>query len=218
MKKAIVFIDANNWNHNVKNWFKPSDIDIKKVVNLISKEKNLEIVGIRWYVSMPSIKDNELIYKRQRSFLGHLQKQGIKIITRKLQRLSNKEIKKKRQELLDSWDLCDICEPIVESGFSDIKDPNQKEKGIDVWIAIDMVKESFQNKDNFDYCVLVSGDADFVPALDLVKNFGKEVLSVFVPRGYSNELRQKFSYFILKREYLSKCLKNYKEEKGRKDE
>src|SRR3989344_7974227 len=140
MKKAIVFIDANNWYHNVKNWFKPSDIDIKKVINLISKEKNLEIVGIRWYVSMPSIKDNELIYKRQRSFLGHLQKQGIKIITRKLQRLSNKEIKKKRQELLDSWDLCDICEPIVESGFSDIKDPNQKEKGIDVWIAIDMVK------------------------------------------------------------------------------
>ena len=65
---------------------------------------------------------------------------------------------------------------------------------------------------------MVSGDADFVPALDLVKNFGKEVLSVFVPRGYSNELRQKFSYFILKREYLSKCLKNYKEEKGRKDE
>ena len=95
MKKAIFFIDANNWYHNVKGWFKPSDIDIKKVVDLISSGKKLSAVEIRWYVSMPSMEDNELIYKRQRSFLGHLEKQGIKIITRKLQRLSNKEIIKK---------------------------------------------------------------------------------------------------------------------------
>ena len=69
MKKAIVFIDANNWYHNIKGWFRPSDIDIKKVVNLIVKDKNLDISEIRWYVSMPSIEENELIYKRQRSFL-----------------------------------------------------------------------------------------------------------------------------------------------------
>src|SRR3989344_8488508 len=203
MKKAIVFVDANNWYHNVKWWFKPSDIDIKKVVNLISREKNINIIEIRWYASMPSIKDNELVYKRQRSFLGHLEKQGIKIITRKLQRLSNKELLKRRQDLLESWDLCKICKPIVESEFLDIQDSNQKEKGIDVWVAIDMVKEALQNK--LDYCILISGDADFVPALDLVKSIGKEVLSAFVPKGYSNELRQKFPYFIIKREDLSKC-------------
>ena len=207
MKKAIVFVDANNWYHNVKWWFKPSDIDIKKVVNLISREKNINIIEIRWYASMPSIKDNELVYKRQRSFLGHLEKQGIKIITRKLQRLSNKELLKRRQDLLELWDLCKICKPIVESEFLDIQDSNQKEKGIDVWVAIDMVKEALQNK--LDYCILISGDADFVPALDLVKSIGKEVLSAFVPKGYSNELRQKFPYFIIKREDLSKCLKDY---------
>ncbi|MEK6859975.1 MAG: NYN domain-containing protein [Nanoarchaeota archaeon] len=211
MKKAIVFIDANNWYHNIKGWFKPSDINIKKVVDLVSKEKNINVTEIRWYVSMPSIKDNELIYKRQRSFLGYLEKQGIKVITRKLQRLSNKEIVKKRQELLDSWDLCAFCKPIVESSFLDIQNPNQKEKGIDVWIAIDMVKETIQN--NLDCCILISGDADFVPAFKLIKSLGKEVLSVFVPRGYSNELRQKFPYFILKREDLNKCLKDYKEDK-----
>ena len=207
-KRAIIFIDANNWYHNIKGWFTPSDIDIKKLCNLISKEKNLEIIEIRWYVSMPSIDDNELIYKRQRSFLGHLEKQGIKIITRKLQRLSNKEIIKKRQELLDSWDLCEICKPIVESSFLDIKDQNQKEKGIDVWIAIDMVKEALEN--NLDYCVLISGDADFVPALNLVKELNKKVISAFPPKGYSNELRQKFDYFIIKKEDISKCLKDYK--------
>ena len=103
---------------------------------------------------MPNKEENEIIYKKQRAFLSHLEKQGIKIITRKLQRLSNKELLKKRQDLIESWDLCKVCKPIIEAGFLDIKDPNQKEKGIDVWIAIDMVKEALQN--NLDYCILIS--------------------------------------------------------------
>jgi len=208
MKKAIIFIDANNWYHNVKNWLKPSQIDIIKLSNLISKEKKLDILEIRWYISMPSIEDNPLIYKNQRSFLGHLQRQGIKIISRKLQRLSTNELKKKRQKLLESWDLCNVCKPIVEESFLDISDHSQKEKGIDVWIAIDMVKEAINNK--IDCVILISGDADFVPAFNLIKNINKEVLSCFIPRGYSNELRQKFQYKILTKEDLKKCLKEYK--------
>jgi uncharacterized LabA/DUF88 family protein len=80
-------------------------------------------------------------------------------------------------------------------------------KNIDVWIAVDMVKVAI---DGTDVCVLVSGDADFVPAFDLIKNVGKDVLSVSVSRGYSNELRQKFPYLVLNREDLNKCLKDKK--------
>ncbi len=206
-RKAILFIDANNWYHNVKHWFRPSDIDIVKLGDLISEKFDLEIIEIRWYASMPNIADNELIYKRQRAFLGNLQKQGIKVITRKLQRLSNKEIKKKRQEFIESWDLCDICKPIVEESFLDISDHNQKEKGIDVWIAIDIVKKAVLNE--LDIAVLISGDADFVPAFNLVNEIKKDALSCSVPRGYSNELRQKFPYFILNREMLNKCLRDW---------
>lgn len=208
MKKAIIFVDANNWYHNIKSWFKPSHIDITKISDLISKEKDLDILEIRWYISMPSMDNNPLIYKNQRSFLGHLQKQGIKIITRKLQRLSTKELRRKRQELLESWDLCKVCKPIVEESFLDISNYSQKEKGIDVWIAIDMVKEAINNK--IDCAVLISGDADFVPAFSLIKDVGKEVLSYFIPKGYSNELRQKFPYKILTKENLKKCLREYK--------
>ena len=207
-KKAILFVDANNWYHNVKGWFRPGELDITKISDLISEEKGLEIKEIRWYTSMPSIDDNPLVYKNQRAFLGYLEKQGVKIITRKLQRLSTKELKKKRQDLLESWDLCDICKPIVEGSFLDIADNHQKEKGIDVWIAIDMVKEAIN--ENLDCAVLISGDADFVPALNLVKEVGKEVLSCSVPRGYSNELRQNFPFLVLKRDKLNKCVKDYK--------
>ena len=213
LKKTILFVDANNWYHNLKKDYKPSDIDITKISKLISEKIKLNIIEIRWYTSMPNIKDNPLTYKRQRAFLGSLEKRGVKIITRKLQKLSTKELKHKRKELLDSWDLCEVCKPIVEESFLDIAEHNQKEKGIDVWIAIDMVKEALQG--NIDCCVLISGDADFVPAFNLVKELNKEILSVFIPKGYSNELRQKFPYYILKKEDLNKCLNDYKLSKNK---
>ena len=50
----------------------------------------------------------------------------------------------------------------------------------------------------------------FIDANNLVRSLNKEVLSVFVPKGYSNEIRQKFNYMILNREDLTKCLKDYK--------
>jgi len=209
LKKAVLFVDANNWYHNVKKWFKPSDLDITKVAKMICFDNGLELSEVRWYTSMPSIQDDELVYKRQRAFLGSLERRGVRVITRKLQRLSNDELRTKRKELLDSWDLCNKCRPIVSESFMDISDHHQKEKGIDVWIAIDMVKESLQG--NIDCCVLISGDADFVPALNLVKDVGKEVLVSAVPSGFSNELRQKFRFLVLGRKKLSACLRDYSE-------
>jgi uncharacterized LabA/DUF88 family protein len=208
MNFAILFIDGNNFYHNVKKWIKPSLIDIKKISRFIEEKRKTKISEIRWYVFMPDKESNEIVYQKQRSFLSHLEKQGIKVITRKLQKLSNKELVKKRQLLMDSWDLCEICRPLVEEGFAEIKDPNQKEKGIDVWIAIDMVKESLQNK--LDCCILLSGDADFVPAGNLIKEIGKKFLSCSILNGYSNELRQNFEYILIKREELNKCLKELK--------
>jgi uncharacterized LabA/DUF88 family protein len=209
--KAIIFIDANNWYHNVKKFFNPSDIDITKVAEYISKEKNLDIEEIRWYTSIPNIELDKLKYMRHMDFLSNLEKQGVEIITRKLQKLSNKELKRKRQDFIESWNLCEVCKPIVEASFLDISDHNQKEKGIDVWIAIDMVKEAI--KENIDTTILISGDADFVPAFHLVKGVKKNVLSCSVPFGYSNELRQKFPFLILTREILTKCLKDYESKK-----
>ena len=207
--RAIFFVDANNWYHNLKNWIRPGDIDICKVADLIAKEKHLSVAEIRWYVSMPDIKENPLVYQRQRKFLWWLENKGVNIITRKLQRLSTKELRKKREDFIESWDLCEQCKPIVAESFLDISDHHQKEKGIDVWIAIDIVKEAINN--NLDCAVLISGDADFVPALNLTKKSGKEVFSCSVPRGYSNELRQKFPYRILGRDFLNMCLREQKE-------
>lgn len=134
------------------------------------------------------------------------------MITRKLQRLSNEEVLKKRRATIDGLDLCKNCRPFVESVFLDLVYIKRKEKGIDVWVAIDMIKESLIDK-NCDACILISGDADFTPALDLIKDHEKEVLTAMIPWGYSTELRQKFEYFIINQEILKKCLREYKDEK-----
>lgn len=212
MKKAIVFVDANNWYHNVKKFFNPSDVDIVKVAEFLCKAKGYSLSEVRWYASTPSIADGEHMYYSHMSFLQNLQKKGVMIVTRKLQRLSNKEVVQKKKTTIGNLDLCKNCKPLVESVFLDLGDLKKKEKGIDVWVAIDMIKLSVIDN-TCDACILISGDADFVPALHLIQDKGKEVLTSMVPWGYSSESRAKFPYFILNKEILSQCLRDYKDVK-----
>ncbi len=216
-QRAIVFVDANNWYHNVKLLFKPSKISILKISNLICKNLNFDLEEIRWYASIPDIADGEKEYFDHMRFLNLLEKEGIKIITRKLQRLSNKELSKKKRETIDALDLCENCKPLIEASFLDLSDIKRKEKGIDVWIAIDMIKKSVVD-DDCDVCILISGDTDFVPAVTLINGTGKKVLSAFIPFGYSNELRKSTEYFIIRKETLTKCFRDYENMEVTNDE
>ncbi len=56
----------------------------------------------------------------------------------------------------------------------------QVEKGIDVRIAIDMV--SLAHQDVYDTAILLTNDADLVPAVEMVKNLGKHVEYVYLTR------------------------------------
>jgi len=212
MKKAIVFVDANNWYHNVKKYYNPSKVDIIKIAEFIIKLKGYSLAELRWYVSVPSIEDGKRMYFQHLSFLDRLKNRGIRVITRKLQRLSGKEIFKRKRELLDSLHLCKICKPIVDSQFLEIADIKKKEKGVDVAIVVDMINKCLITGE-CEVCILISGDADFVPALELIKNRGKEVLSSAVPLGYSSELREKFPYLILSPDTLKRCFRDYESKK-----
>ena len=83
-----------------------------------------------------------------------------------------------------------------------------REKGIDVQIAVDMVEYAIKNK--CDAIVLVSGDADFIPALRLVKDNHKMVYSAFLRIGYSYEIREKFRFLIMGNKFIrNNCLKKW---------
>ena len=79
------------------------------------------------------------------------------------------------------------------------------EKGVDVKVAADMIEASLVD-DVCDVCVLLSGDADFLPMMNVIKRQGKEVITASVSRGYSRDLRSgDFRYVVLKRGDLEGC-------------
>jgi len=77
----------------------------------------------------------------------------------------------------------------------------RKEKGIDVMIAVDMLNLCVL-RGECDCCILISGDTDFILCVEIIKGYGKEVLSAFIPCGYSTELRSKLRFSVMKEGFL----------------
>ena len=217
VKRTMVFVDANNFYHCVKKVISPNILDIQKIAKNLCGIKKFELVDIYWYASVPDIKENKEIYHRHNDFLLELEKRGIKVVRRKLQKVSGKEMNKKKNFVFSKVDFCERCRNLFSKSlglfFSD-----KKEKGVDVWCAIDMIKYSCL-KNKCDVCVLISGDAapsliyyqiwlghaNFVPALELIESEGKSVIVVSPHFGFSKELRDKFEYFVLKEKFLGRC-------------
>ncbi|MBU0894814.1 MAG: NYN domain-containing protein [Nanoarchaeota archaeon] len=79
------------------------------------------------------------------------------------------------------------------------------EKGVDVLIASDMIRKTLVKKE-CKVCVLISGDADFIPVMEIIKDSKNEAITCSVINGYARELLQgKFRYLILKKEDLDSC-------------
>jgi uncharacterized LabA/DUF88 family protein len=88
-----------------------------------------------------------------------------------------------------------------------IKENISVEKGVDVLIGADMIKKSLVDR-ACEVCILISGDADFIPVMEIIKWAKKEAITCCVLKGYARELLQgQFRYLILKKEDLEKCLK-----------
>ena len=175
-RKAIVFIDGNNWYHNLKSMIgKPKRVNLEKLSKLICNKFNFDLIDIRYYNSIPDIEVGEEKYYKHMVFLDGIKRGGIKVNTRRLKTIKNGDIK--------FW----------------------VEKGIDVMISADMMNFCLI-KGLCDVCILVSGDADFLPAMKLIKEQRKEVISVSVSKGYSRDLRSgDFRYMVLKKEDIETC-------------
>jgi len=208
-KTAMVFIDGNNFYHNIKTMkIKPSDIDFYKLTELVCANFSFVRKKTIYYNSVPSIADGKDMYYAHMKFLSSIEKlPKFEVKIRKLQKSSTWEVQEEKKELISTLGLCDKCKPIVESNCLDcIGNVRKREKGIDVMIAVDMLEVAIKNK--CDCCIIISGDADFVPVLDLIKSNGKECASAFLTRGYSYELREKHKFMILSRNLIiEKCLK-----------
>ena len=78
--------------------------------------------------------------------------------------------------------LCNLRKIVLPDGSVDFSI-----KGDDVYLATDLIKGSYENL--YDIAIIVSGDADFIPAINLVRKNGKKVINAFFPKSSSYQLR-----------------------------
>lgn len=80
------------------------------------------------------------------------------------------------------------------------------EKGVDVQIAVDIVRGAIKNE--YDKCYLISSDTDLIPAIHTAKDEGKEIIYVgfenFISKAMKNNCS---SSLILKKEDILKFAK-----------
>ena len=75
------------------------------------------------------------------------------------------------------------------------------EKGVDVQIAVDMVRGAIKNE--YDICYLISSDTDLLPAVQTAKDEKKKIVYVGFENFISRALTKNCSsYLILKKKQI----------------
>ena len=91
----------------------------------------------------------------------------------------------------------------IKLGYLLLSDGKYHEKGVDVQIAVDLVRGAIKNE--YDVCYLISSDTDLLPAIYTAKEEGKEIIYVgfenFISRALSKNCS---SYLILKKDRIAK--------------
>ena len=182
MYRAVAFIDGQNIHNALKSiGLQEKDLNWERVFAAILAE-NHELVRAYWYhiaqVSdydwipakagryCPPGMDEETFLEESREWHRHEQER-----IRSLQRTVHRQI------MLD-YDY-------IEFRYTGILKVNPYrrerlgEKGLDVGMAVDMVAKM----DHYDSAILVSGDYDFAPAVQVLKDRLKRVYQVTIERG-----------------------------------
>lgn len=179
MKRIVLFIDGNNFYYGLKSIYGEN----KKLSNFNFVElgnllsKNDELIKIFYYNAPLLISEDKEKYWKQQKFFDKIRKS--KIIELRLSRLQKRKIKGTNKFYY-----------VV--------------KGDDINLAAEMVKEAYEGR--YDIAILVSGDGDFVPAIKIVQERGKEVYNSYFKQSMSWELKQICDKSIrLTKEILDNC-------------
>ena len=153
VKRTHVFIDGQNLFHSIKEAFGYSypNYDIHRLADEVCRAQNWKLEAIRFYTGIPDLSDNPAWHNFWMSKLSIMGRQGIKVFTRPLRYQAQA-----------------------------VRMPNGKlhtfltgqEKGIDVRIALDIVREVRMN--TCDVIVIFSQDQDLSEVADEIRLIATE--------------------------------------------
>jgi uncharacterized LabA/DUF88 family protein len=158
-KKAFVFIDGGNF------YFK-----LKELTSKLEGKYSLTDFHFRKF-SEWLVKPNELLETRY--YLG--------AVKRERNNLKSEQLYAAQQKLIGKLQQQDIS--ITLGQVIRHPDKTHHEKGVDVRLAVEMIRFARENK--YDIAYLVSSDTDLVAAVEEVQAFGKTVQYVGIPKGQS---------------------------------
>ena len=164
MKRAFVFIDGNNF------YFK-----LKELISRLDGKFSLLDFNFRafaeWLVNPNGL--TEIRY-----YLG--------VINRRKNDDKSEELYANQQRLFRKLQRQNVT--IVLGQLIRHPDKSYHEKGVDVRLAIEMIRFARENK--YDQAYLVSSDTDLVAAIEEIQAFGKTVQYIGIPKGQSFGLSQ----------------------------
>lgn len=158
-KKAFVFIDGGNF------YFK-----LRELTSKLNGKYSLIDFNFREF-SEWLVKPNELADVRY--YLGVVRRERNNPKSEKLYADQQRLIGKLQQQNINITFGHVIRHP----------DKTHHEKGVDVRLAVEMIRFARENK--YDIAYLISSDTDLVAAVEEVRAFGKKVQYVGIPKGQS---------------------------------
>lgn len=182
MEKAIVFIDGNNFYYRLK--YLTKEFKRTSLLKFNYREfckwlcKDFELVDTRYYIGAVKQRKNDL--KSQKMYADQ---------QRLFKNLVGQKVK------------------IITGQLIQHKDRSFHEKGVDVRIAVEMIR--FARQDQLDVAFLISSDTDLVPAVEEVLSFNKKVKYIGAADSQSFGLSKiTGNYLILRPEDIKDFLKN----------
>ena len=164
-ERVNIFIDGGNFYHLAlrKLGSSESDFDFEKFANFLASGRKIVEMGKRYYIGTVMEKVGDMRSKeamsKQTALFTKLKKSHWEIKTSKL---------RKRIEEIKIDDRVVDYKNILKKGIEKIRYERLREKGIDVKLATDLIVGAVDDK--YDVAIIVSSDADIVPAIDWVRN------------------------------------------------
>ena len=177
--RAVVFIDGANLYASLKAsgvW--ANRIDPYKVARKLVESRTL--VEVRYYIAEIDRTAPERVYRAFRQLTALLGRHDdVRICVGHIQEV--RELNPCAHELasylagLSVRIQSDVFRELVALAARHREVTVHREKGVDVFLACDLV--DLARRDAFDVAYLVSGDADFCPAVNIARSIGKHVFA-----------------------------------------
>lgn len=168
-ERVQIFIDGGNFYHLAlkRLGLQDGQFDFDALALFLANGRIISDMGKRLYVGTISERADDpkstFAMSRQRALFSHLKSDHWEMKTSTL--------KSRIEELIIDGRVTDF-KKLLKAGIRKIQFQRFREKGIDVKLATDLITAAVDNR--YDTAIVVSSDADLIPAIDWVRHRAKK--------------------------------------------